>query len=253
MPSTPRPGSDAQCCSFARLATRPARSCRRPTCGVRWNSSNRHGFLVASDECYSELYFDENAPPAGLLQAAANAGNTAFERCIVFHSLSKRSSVPGPALRIRRRRSEISGGVPALSHVSRLCGAGADATGEHAGMGRRGTRRRESPAVSREIRARDTDRRDGACSKRSRSRRAGSTCGSTSVTTRRSLAGFFAEQHVTVLPGSYLARDTASGNPGRGRVRISLVASVADCVDGRRTHRRIPAQQPDTAMIVIKQ
>ena len=42
--------------------------------------------------------------------------------------------------------------------------------------------------------------------------------------------GLFHQQHVTVLPGSYLARDTASGNPGRGRVRISLVASVADCV-----------------------
>ena len=57
--------------------------------------SARHGFMIASDECYSELYFDEAAPPMGLLQAAFRAGNTTFERCVVFHSLSKRSSVPG--------------------------------------------------------------------------------------------------------------------------------------------------------------
>jgi N-succinyldiaminopimelate aminotransferase len=57
--------------------------------------SARHGFLIASDECYSELYFDEASPPPGLLQAAFRAGNVAFERCVVFHSLSKRSSVPG--------------------------------------------------------------------------------------------------------------------------------------------------------------
>ena len=57
--------------------------------------SARYGFVVASDECYSELYFDESSPPPGLLQAAWHAGNTSFERCVVFHSLSKRSSVPG--------------------------------------------------------------------------------------------------------------------------------------------------------------
>ncbi len=57
--------------------------------------ADRHDFLVASDECYSEIYLDEAAPPPGLLQAAIAAGHSAFERCVVFHSLSKRSSVPG--------------------------------------------------------------------------------------------------------------------------------------------------------------
>jgi N-succinyldiaminopimelate aminotransferase len=50
--------------------------------------------------------------------------------------------------------------------------------------------------------------------------------------------GLFEQEHVTVLPGSYLARDTPSGNPGRGRVRISLVASLADCVEAARRIRR---------------
>ena len=57
--------------------------------------ADRHDFVVASDECYSEIYLDEAKPPPGLLQAALAAGHDGFERCVVFHSLSKRSSVPG--------------------------------------------------------------------------------------------------------------------------------------------------------------
>ena len=57
--------------------------------------SDRYGFVIAADECYSEIYLDEGAPPPGLLQACIAAGNDRFERCVVFHSLSKRSSVPG--------------------------------------------------------------------------------------------------------------------------------------------------------------
>ena len=57
--------------------------------------AHTHDFLIAADECYSELYRDEDRPPCGLLQAAAAMGNTGFERCLVFHSLSKRSNAPG--------------------------------------------------------------------------------------------------------------------------------------------------------------
>jgi N-succinyldiaminopimelate aminotransferase len=57
--------------------------------------AEKHDFVVASDECYAELYRDESTPPPSLLQAAVADGNTSFERCMVFHSLSKRSSVPG--------------------------------------------------------------------------------------------------------------------------------------------------------------
>jgi N-succinyldiaminopimelate aminotransferase len=56
--------------------------------------ADRHGFVVASDECYSEIYFDEAEPPLGALQAAAKLGRR-FERVVVFSSLSKRSNVPG--------------------------------------------------------------------------------------------------------------------------------------------------------------
>ncbi len=55
----------------------------------------RFDFVIASDECYADLYDDERAPPPSLLSAAAAIGNTAFRRCMTFHSLSKRSSLPG--------------------------------------------------------------------------------------------------------------------------------------------------------------
>ncbi|MGE6330472.1 succinyldiaminopimelate transaminase [Psychrobacter pacificensis] len=55
--------------------------------------SDQYGFVIASDECYSELYFD--TAPIGLLQACANLGRRNFKNCIVFHSLSKRSNLPG--------------------------------------------------------------------------------------------------------------------------------------------------------------
>jgi len=59
------------------------------------NLADQFDFVIASDECYSELYDDESSPPAGLLQAAAEMGRHNFERCIIFHSLSKRSNLPG--------------------------------------------------------------------------------------------------------------------------------------------------------------
>ncbi|MDO9423835.1 MAG: aminotransferase class I/II-fold pyridoxal phosphate-dependent enzyme, partial [Methylobacter sp.] len=59
------------------------------------NLAEKHDFVIASDECYTEIYDDETNPPPGLLQTAYNMGNTAFKRCVIFHSLSKRSNAPG--------------------------------------------------------------------------------------------------------------------------------------------------------------
>ncbi|HMH17844.1 MAG TPA: aminotransferase class I/II-fold pyridoxal phosphate-dependent enzyme, partial [Burkholderiales bacterium] len=68
--------------------------------------ADRHGFIIASDECYSEIYFDEAAPPLGALQAAARLGR-GLERLVMFSSLSKRSNVPG-------MRSGFVAGDPAV-------------------------------------------------------------------------------------------------------------------------------------------
>jgi N-succinyldiaminopimelate aminotransferase len=54
-----------------------------------------HNVILVSDECYSELYYDDASPPMGLLQAATTMGNSDFKQCLVFHSLSKRSNLPG--------------------------------------------------------------------------------------------------------------------------------------------------------------
>jgi N-succinyldiaminopimelate aminotransferase len=59
------------------------------------DQAQRHDFVIAADECYSEIYFDDRARPCGLLEAAAAAGRDGFSRCVVFHSLSKRSNLPG--------------------------------------------------------------------------------------------------------------------------------------------------------------
>ncbi len=195
--------------------------------------SSRHGFVIASDECYSELYFDESSPPTGLLQAAFRAGNTAFERCVVFHSLSKRSSVPGLRsgfvagdahflARYRLYRTYHGCAVPAHTQLASLPAWNDEA---HVVENRRLYREkfaRVTPVIAAAL------QQDVAIP-------AGGFylwlhVGNDEAFTRE----LFAQQHVTVLPGRYLARETAAGNPGLGRIRISLVASLEDCDEAAR-------------------
>jgi N-succinyldiaminopimelate aminotransferase len=193
--------------------------------------SDRHGFVVASDECYSEIYRDEARPPPGLLQAAHAAGNAGFERCVVFHSLSKRSSVPG-------LRSGFVAGDPRLLSAFRLyrtyhgCAvpvhtqlasvpAWQDET--HVIENRRLYRAKFAAVVPMLREAFDAEEPDGAF-----------YLWLPVGDDERFARGLFERQHVTVVPGSYLSRDSTTGNPGRGRVRVSLVASVDDCVEAAR-------------------
>ena len=191
--------------------------------------AERFDFVVASDECYSELYFDEAAPPAGLLQAAWGMGRRAFERCVVFHSLSKRSSVPGlrsgfvagdPAILARFRLYRTYHGCAMPEHVQ-LASIPAWQDEQHVIENRRLYRekfRRVAPILA------EAMQQDVPIP-------AGSFYLWPAVDDDERFArGLFERQHVTTLPGSYLARDTAAGNPGRGRVRISLVASIDDCI-----------------------
>jgi len=197
--------------------------------------ADRYGFAIASDECYSEIYGDESSPPPGLLQAAHASGRHAFEGCVVFHSLSKRSSVPG--LRsgfvagdarliegFRLYRTYHGCAVPLHTQRASLP-AWQDET--HVIENRRLYREKFAavvPLLGEVLHAEAP---------------AGSFYLWPEVGDDEAFArGLFEQEHVTVLPGSYLARDTPSGNPGRGRVRISLVASLADCVEAARRIRR---------------
>jgi N-succinyldiaminopimelate aminotransferase len=197
--------------------------------------ANKHDFIIASDECYAELYADEANPPPSLLNAALAAGHANFERCVVFHSLSKRSSLPG-------LRSGFVAGDPsvlrdfllyrtyhgcAMPVPTQLASIAAWNDDEHVKANRalyREKYARVLPILSPHLEV---------------TQPAGgfylwpNVGGDDAAFTRE----LFARQNVTVVPGSYLARTTRHGlidssgsNPGAGRMRISLVANIDDCV-----------------------
>ena len=195
--------------------------------------AEKHDFVVASDECYAELYRDEGNPPASLLQAALANGADSFQRCMVFHSLSKRSSVPG-------LRSGFVAGDPALIKPyllyrtyhgcampvpTQLASIAAWNDDAHAAANRALYREKYARVLPILAPVLDVVEPDGAFYLWPDVQR------DDEAFTRE----LYATQNLTILPGSYLARDTGArdaraGNPGRQRVRISLVAPVEECV-----------------------
>jgi N-succinyldiaminopimelate aminotransferase len=190
--------------------------------------AERHDFVIAADECYAELYRDDAAPPPSLLQAARASGHDQFQRCVVFHSLSKRSSVPGlrsgfvagdPAL-IRPYllyRTYHGCAMPVPTQLASIAAWNDDA---HAAANRALYREKFARVLPILAPVLDVVEPDGGFYLWPDLQR------DDEQFTRE----LFARQNLTILPGSYLARDTPAGNPGRGRVRISLVAPVDECV-----------------------
>jgi len=191
--------------------------------------SDRHGFVVASDECYSEIYFDEAAPPLGALDAARRLGRDGFPRLVVFGSLSKRSNVPG-------MRSGYVAGDAAILEKFLLY-----RTYQGSAM---------NPAVQAASRAAWEDEnhvRENRRLYREKFEAVVALLG-TSSGVRMPEAAFYLwlrtpiadtefarslyeNYNVTVLPGSYLAREARGVNPGRDFVRIALVSNPAECID----------------------
>lgn len=197
--------------------------------------ADRYGFIVASDECYAELYNDEKSPPAGLLQACEQIGRHDFKRCVVFHSLSKRSSVPG-------LRSGFAAGDAAVMEKfllyrtyhgcalpvpAQLASTLAWQDDGHVVQNRALYREKFQAAMDVLAPVMDVTLPAAAFYLWPR----------TPVDDESFAKGLFAQQNVTVLPGSYLSRTTAQGDPGRNRVRISLVAPVAECAEAARRIR----------------
>jgi len=191
--------------------------------------AERHDFIVAADECYSELYPDETTPPPGLLQAALAAGHDRFQRCVVFHSLSKRSSVPG-------LRSGFVAGDPgviakfllyrtyhgsAMAVPTQLASIAAWDEDEHVAANRRLYQEKFDSVIPVLSDVLQIERPQGGFYLWTDVR------GDDEKFTR----DLFARQNVTVLPGTYLARLNGGVNPGAGRVRISLVPPVAQCIE----------------------
>ncbi len=199
--------------------------------------AEEHDFIIAADECYSELYFDEDAPPPGLLQAAHAMGNTRFKRCVVFHSLSKRSNLPGMRSGFVAGDADIIAGffkyrtyhgcaMPPPHQIASIA-AWNDET--HVAENRRQYREKFDAALEILAPVLAVQRPDASFYLWAK------TPGDDAEFAR----GLFAQQNVTVLPGSYLSRNGADGrNPGNGRVRMALVAKTRECIEAARRIRR---------------
>jgi N-succinyldiaminopimelate aminotransferase len=198
--------------------------------------SDRHGFVIASDECYSEIWFGDQ-PPLGGLQAAKALGRDDFRRLIAFTSLSKRSNVPG-------LRSGFVAGDAALLKAFLLYrtyhGAALGPAVQRASIAawndeahveaNRALYREKFVRVTPMLAAvMDVALPDAGFYLWARVPPA--VCGGSDTAFAREL---LAQYNVTVLPGSYLARDAQGANPGAGRIRMALVAGVDECVEAAR-------------------
>lgn len=202
--------------------------------------ADRHDFLIASDECYSELYPDENNPPEGLLQTCAAIGRDDYARCVVFHSLSKRSNLPGLRsgfvagdARILgeylRYRTYHGSAMPIQHQLASIAAWGDE---DHVRENRIAYRQKFDavvPILSEVMRVSAPD------------------------------AGFYlwpatpfdddifardlaASQNVHVLPGRYLSRTIDGHNPGENRVRMALVAPLEECIEAAKRIRQFIQQ-----------
>jgi len=191
--------------------------------------SLKYDFVIASDECYSEIYFDEEALSAGLLQAAVNSGNTDYTNCVVFHSLSKRSNLPG------MRSGFVAGDENiiksfllyrtyhgcAMPPAHQLASIAAWNDEQHV-ITNRGLYREKFTAVLNILEPISSAHKPDA----------GfyiwlnTPCPDTEFARQ-----LFSQQNVTVLPGSYLSREVNGTNPGNNHVRMALVAPLDECID----------------------
>ncbi|HLO62945.1 MAG TPA: succinyldiaminopimelate transaminase [Azonexus sp.] len=201
--------------------------------------SDKYGFVIASDECYSEIYFDEAHPPIGGLQAAKLLGRS-HERLVMFSSLSKRSNVPG-------MRSGFVAGDPAILKKYLLfrtyqgCAmsppvqtASIAAWNDEAHVLDNRNQYREkfaacTPLISEVLGTGMPDASFYLWAK-------------TSIPDTEFARGLLEHYNVVVLPGSFLAREAQGVNPGANFIRIALVASLAECLEATQRIRQFAQQ-----------
>ena len=195
--------------------------------------SDHHGFVIAADECYSEIYFDEAAKPLGALEAASKLGRSDYRNLVVFSSLSKRSNVPG------MRSGFVAGDAAILKKflLYRTYQGGAMSPPiQHASVAAwddeahvRENRRlyaekfaMVTPILAPYLKTRIPDA--GFYLWASVSQYA-------SITDTEFSRELQRQYNVTVLPGSFLGRAGAAGNPGKNFLRIALVAGIDECLE----------------------
>lgn len=189
--------------------------------------ADKYDFCIAADECYSEIYFDEDCPPKGLLQYAAEQGRENHERCVVFHSLSKRSNVPG------MRSGFVAGDAGliaaflryrtyhgcAMSGYTQQASIAAWNDEEHVRENRDLYRAKFDSALEVLRPVLNVSMPDAAFY----------LWPELPVDDETFTRDLFEHQHVTVLPGRYLSRTINGLNPGEHHVRIALVAARQEC------------------------
>jgi len=189
---------------------------------------DRHGFVIASDECYSEIYFRDE-PPLGGLEAAQKLGREGFPGLVMLTSLSKRSNVPGmrsgfvagDAALIRQFLLYRTYHGSAMSPIVQAASIAAWNDEQHVVENRDLYRRKFAEVTPLLEKVLDVRLPDAGFYLWAGVR------GSDTAFAR----GLLAQYNVTVLPGSYLAREAGGANPGAGRVRMALVADTAECLE----------------------
>ncbi|WP_372972998.1 succinyldiaminopimelate transaminase [Marinobacter sp.] len=191
--------------------------------------ADQHDFIIASDECYSELYPDESNPPEGLLQTCAAIGRDDYARCVVFHSLSKRSNLPG------LRSGFVAGDASILKEYLRyrtyhgcampihnqLASIAAWQDEDHVKENRAAYRAKFEAVVPILQQVMKVDFPDAGFY----------LWPETPMSDETFARDLSAEQNVHVLPGRYLSRTVDGYNPGENRVRMALVAPLEECVE----------------------
>ena len=189
--------------------------------------ADKHDFVIASDECYSELWVDGKEAPAGLLQACAELGRDDYDKCVVFHSLSKRSNLPG------LRSGFIAGDAKIMKPFllyrtyhgcaqpiqTQMAAIAAWNDEAHVEENRRLYTEKFQTFLEILQPVMDIEQTDASFY----------LWPKTPIADDLFAQRLFEEQHITVLPGSYVSRTVDGVNPGAGRVRMALVASVDEC------------------------
>lgn len=197
--------------------------------------SDRYGFVIAADECYSEIYFKAEAPLGGL-EAAHKLGREGYPRLIAFSSLSKRSNVPG------MRSGFVAGDAEIMKkfllyrtyHGSAMCpsiqaasvAAWNDEQHVEENRAKYVTKFNQVTPLLREVL--DVQLPDAGFYLWAKVDKIGG------LSDTEFAKRLYAEYNVTVLPGSYLAREAHGVNPGQNRVRMALVAEVDECLEAAR-------------------
>ena len=191
--------------------------------------ADKFDFIIAADECYSEIYLNEDSPPIGLLQAAANLGRDDYRHCVVFHSLSKRSNVPGMRSgfiagdgeliqTFLRYRTYHGCSMPLYTQMASII---AWQDEDHVRDNRILYRQKFDAVLNILKPVMNVTKPDASFY----------LWPETPVSDIEFAAGLYSRQNITVLPGSYLSRSIPAGNPGKNRIRVALVAEIDQCIE----------------------